>query len=143
MSFFSKFNRFRKKVRAREIRLKQELGLEAFTFLAEASPVDTGALRLSTRIGLGEPDYTFLPPLNPKSGLVTGEPLTGSEEGYARGVLSDVQFGQKVILSNRVPYAVHVIPSNVLTLQGIYDVATQKLAADVAGALNTAKRANP
>lgn len=143
MSWTRVFNRFRPKVRAREIRLKQELGLEAFRFLVVGTPVDTARLRLSTRIGLGKIDPYFLPTHPINSGLTTGDPLRGDEESYARGALSDVRFGEKVILSNRTPYARYVIPSSVLTLQGVYDVASQKLHADVATALEKTKRAVP
>lgn len=74
--------------------------LEAYTIFTLKTPVDTGAMKASWRIGVGSPDLSFeLPGPGPNTVSV------GLASSKAQVAVAGARFGDTVFITNNVPYA--------------------------------------
>jgi hypothetical protein len=103
-SFQADIRQFAENLQLDVITVMRKLALDALNGTVRRTPVDTGRLRASWRVGLNSPDTSTVSPEESPGGS-PGAPADGKQVGDALSKMSSVKIGDSIHISNSVEYA--------------------------------------
>lgn len=107
MSFSSDVAKFVKKTNMRGDVVVRKIAFEAYARVLKRSPVDTGRFRGNWNVGIGQTDQSIAAGVPQRAeGAEHASPPTTGEEGYGNATIVRAKWGDTIIISNNLPYAI-------------------------------------
>lgn len=136
MSFQADITRFIERTGLRADQVLRKLGLDAFYGILKRSPVDTGRYRGNHRISINTVDERAS--VLTVSDAGPDDPPTGQEQAYATQQILKAKFGDAIIITNNLAYAVPLEDGHSgQAPNGVYSQTFEELVRNVGKAVQT------